>query len=128
MKIFKRILLFIIVVILLSGLAVYLWLTNPFVHIPSLGKDLPPNFEEARQVFKERVSNSYQAGSPEKDLIEDLLEQKFKLMVSDKIDGDLGKATYRYSQFPCRYNLSVVWRSSNGLITNVNGSRWEACL
>ena len=125
----KKILLITIGAVLVIGAGLYLWLMNPFVYIPTIGRDLPSNIASARQTFKERVASTYPVGTPAADLIADLHKQKFKLAVSDKSDGDIGVATYNYSRFPCSYSLSIEWETDmQSNLSKIQGDRRLSCL
>lgn len=121
MKIIKRILLVLLLFVLVSGTGLYLWLVDPFVHVPSIAENLPSNVELARRTFKDRVSDSYPIGSPEAELIEELQKQKFKLNIIDKTKDSINSAMYSYA--------SIEWitdKESN--LVEIHGDRRLHCL
>jgi hypothetical protein len=129
LKIIKKFLLGTVFVILVTGAALYLWLMNPFVNIPVVGRDLPSNIASARKIFKERVAHNYPIGTPAANLITDLQKQKFKLVISDKSNGDIGIATYDYSRLPCSYSLIIEWETDmRSNLSSVKGDRRLSCL
>ena len=125
---FKKILFSFLALVFIAIIVLGYLLLNPFQYVPPVGRDLPSNIREARQAFKDRVTEKYAIGMQEEDLMKDLQDQRFELDVGDNREGDK-QAVFGYSVFPCSYVLDIKWNSDEtSKIVSVKGDRRLSCL
>ena len=91
------------------------WLS---LRLPDLVDKLPPNVQEAVQMFDARVKERFPVGTSEEGLRAELHKQGFQL--SSAYHG-FQDATYR-RRFPFRVSWSVRWKARRGRVVDVWGA------
>jgi hypothetical protein len=90
----------------------YVVLYSPFVTPPSIGQNLPSNFEEADKVFQDRVRKEFPGSINEAELVNKLREQGFKIKYVIEKGVNTGFAKFSKSFFPCTLEWRISWNIS----------------
>ena len=97
-------------------------LSAKWSRLPKIVAELPSNVEEANARFDERVTVRFPLGTPEAELISEIVGQGFKLLdpFEDELGGINHAVLYR-RRFPIVRKWLLCWRSSEGRITQISG-------
>lgn len=95
---------------------------------PSIARDLPPNMQDARQAFSERVPTRFPVGSAETDLRAELQREGFEIHPAR---ADL--APYQFSAIVdhpgvCRLTWVIRWAAQSHQVTSIAGDYSQTCL
>ena len=96
-------------------------ISNP---LPPIARNLPQYTHEASAAFDARIKRSFPIGSPEKNLVDELLRQKFTTPQKDD-RSDRSYATFtRFTNIIVTETFSVVWRTNpEGQLTEIKGAQ-----
>ena len=95
----------------------------PWIKVPEIGRNLPANFSAAKIIFQKRVESLFPIGSREKDIIEELEKQGFKVNLQTK------SALYKKPCLVCEKIWKIYWETDrNKNILSISAIPNAICL
>jgi hypothetical protein len=87
---------------------------------PEIARDLPRDYAQGERVFEDRLKQRFPISSNEADLVAELMRQGFEM----KSSRDARYANFSDDAFPVTTVWRIIWKASDGKITEISGIRY----